>query len=190
MFTYIRNVVKSLLPATAGLHLAHDRISQRMQDFIEQQGPAFLAHLLRRLADELVNGAGSWYPTAGVTASPRTISTLLALEDHGPLGVTELAAMLRQSHPLVIVWIRELTALSLIASQAHPGDGRKTLIRLTTKGKREVGKVREALVAMEKASIRLMDEGGADVWESLWRMERACRKTPFAERLRQMEADC
>ncbi|HYM87431.1 MAG TPA: MarR family transcriptional regulator [Pseudoxanthomonas sp.] len=160
-----------------------------MQDFIEQQGPAFLAHLLRRVADELVNGAASWYPSAGVTAPPRTISTLLALQDHGPLGVTELATMLRQSHPLVIVWIKELTALSLIASKAHPGDGRKTLIRLTAKGKKEVGNVRKALLTMEKASKRLMDEGGADVWASLWRIERACRKTPFAERLRQMEPD-
>jgi len=160
-----------------------------MQDFIEQQGPAFLAHLLRRLADELVNGAGSWYPTAGVTAPPRTISTLLALQDHGPLGVTELATMLRQSHPLVIVWIKELTALSLIASKAHPGDGRKTMIQLTAKGKKEVGKVRDALMAMEKASQVLMDQGGADVWASLWRMEKACRETPFAERLRQMQTD-
>ncbi|KAF1718225.1 hypothetical protein CSC74_04900 [Pseudoxanthomonas yeongjuensis] len=160
-----------------------------MNDFIEQQGPAFLAHLLRRLADELIAGAANWYPTAGVTAPPRTISTLLALQDHGPLGVTELATMLRQSHPLVIVWIKELTALSFIASKAHPGDGRKTLIRLTAKGKKEVEKVRKALFAMEQASKRLMDEGGADVWASLWRMERACRKTPFAERLRRMEPD-
>lgn len=160
-----------------------------MQDFIEQQGPAFLAHLLRRLADELVNGACSWYPSAGVTAPARTISTLLALQDHGPLGVTELAAMLRQSHPLVIVWIKELTALSFIASKAHPGDGRKTLIRLTAKGIKEVDKVRKALSTMEEASKRLMDEGGADVWESLWRIERACRKTTFAERLRQVQPD-
>jgi DNA-binding MarR family transcriptional regulator len=160
-----------------------------MKDFIEEQGPAFLAHLLRRLADELVNGAANWYPSAGVTAPPRTISTLLALQDHGPLGVTELATMLRQSHPLVIVWIKELTALSFITSKAHPGDGRKTLIRLTAKGKKEVGNVRKALSIMEQASKHLMDEGGADVWTSLWRIERACRKTPFVERLRQLEPE-
>jgi DNA-binding MarR family transcriptional regulator len=160
-----------------------------MKDFIEQQGPAFLAHLLRRLADELINGAAAWYPSAGVTAPPRTISTLLALHDHGPLGVTELAAKLRQSHPLIIVWIRELTALSFIASKAHPNDGRKTLIQLTAKGKKEVGNVRKALVTMGKASNALMTEGGRDVWASLWRIERACRETPFSERLRQMEPD-
>ena len=90
--------------------------SLQMDDFIARQGPAFLAHLLRRLSDELIQGAALWYPTVGVTAPPRTISTLIALDDLGPLGVTELATLLRQSHPLVITWIRELTSLSFVAA--------------------------------------------------------------------------
>ncbi|HEY1229701.1 MAG TPA: hypothetical protein VGF26_20520, partial [Ramlibacter sp.] len=98
-----------------------------MSDFIQQQGPAFLAHLLRRLADELVQGAADWYPTVGVSVPPRTISTLLALDEHGPLGVTELAALLQQSHPLVIVWIRELTRLAMVKSRDDSADRRRTL---------------------------------------------------------------
>ena len=61
-----------------------------MDDFIQRQGPAFLAHILRRLADELIRGAALWYPEAGVTAPPRTASTLLALDTHAALGVTEI----------------------------------------------------------------------------------------------------
>ncbi len=75
------------------------------EDFIRRQGPAYLAHLLRRLSDELVRGADAWYPEVGVTVPPRTTSTLLALDEHGPLGVTEISTLLRQSHPLVINWI-------------------------------------------------------------------------------------
>src|SRR5690242_12562275 len=62
-------------------------------DFIRRQGPAFLAHLLRRLSDELVRGADDWYPQVGVAAPPRTASTLLALDERGPLGVTEISAL-------------------------------------------------------------------------------------------------
>src|SRR5580692_6042293 len=87
------------------------------QDFIRSQGPAFLAHLLRRLSDELVRGADEWSPEVGVTAPPRTTSTLLVLDEHGPLGVTEISALLRQSHPLVITWIKQLQDGSLIKTR-------------------------------------------------------------------------
>jgi DNA-binding MarR family transcriptional regulator len=155
-----------------------------MSDFIHQQGPAFLAHLLRRLADELIQGAADWYPTVGVTAPPRTISTLLALHDRGPLGVTELADLLRQSHPLVIVWIKELSRLSLVASKSDPADGRRTLVSLTSKGRKELLNVRKALVTMEQASAELLNLAGENAWKALWAMERGCREQSFLERLR------
>jgi len=154
-----------------------------MSDFIKQQGPAFLAHLLRRLADELVQGAADWYPTMGVTAPPRTISTLLALDERGPMGVTELAGLLRQSHPLVIVWIKELSRLSMVKSKDDPGDRRRTLVSLTTKGRNELVRIRKALVVMEQASTELLDLAGANSLQVLWSLEHHCRTTPFLQRL-------
>lgn len=159
-----------------------------MNDFIHQQGPAFLAHLLRRLADELVQGAKDWYPSVGVDAPPRTISTLLALDDHGPLGVTELAVVLRQSHSLVIVWIRELTRLSLVRSKSDPADGRRTVIVLTPKGRKQLLNVREALTVMASASAELLGPDSEAALSALWAIERSLRETPFIERLRQHEA--
>ncbi|MDT7812421.1 MAG: hypothetical protein QOJ42_2337 [Acidobacteriaceae bacterium] len=154
-----------------------------MNDFIHQQGPGFLAHLLRRLADELVQGAADWYPTVGVTAPPRTISTLLALDDHGPLSVTELADLLRQSHPLVIVWIKELSRLSLVTSKTDPADGRRTLVSLAGKGRKELLNVRKVLVTMDHASAELLSLGGENTWQALWAMERGCREQSFLQRL-------
>jgi DNA-binding MarR family transcriptional regulator len=154
-----------------------------MNDFIHQQGPAFLAHLLRRLADELVQGAADWYPTVGVTAPPRTISTLLALDDRGPLGVTELADLLQQSHPLVIVWIKELSRLSLVTSKTDPNDGRRTVVSLTHKGRKELVNVRKALVTMERASVELLDLAGKNTWQALWAMELGRREQSFLQRL-------
>ena len=155
-----------------------------MDDFIRRKGPAFLAHLLRRVSDELVRGATEWYPEAGVDAPPRTASTLLALDEHGPLGVTEIAGLLRQSHPLVISWIRQLDAAGLIRSRADSKDGRRTVIALTSKGRDEVVRLRKALVSMEAASRQLMDEAGPGLFEALGRMDDACRQVPFSRRLR------
>lgn len=159
-----------------------------MTDFVQQQGPAFLAHALRRLADELVRGGAVWYPEAGVTAPPRTTSTLIALDDRGPLGVTEIAGMLRQSHPLVIDWIKQLTSLGLVESGSDPRDRRRSVIQLTKEGRTEVRRLRRALVIMEEASRNLMDEVSPNMIEALWRMDEALRCKPFADRLRE-EAD-
>lgn len=155
-----------------------------MSDFIHSQGPAFLAHLLRRLADELIRGAEAWYPEMGVQAPPRTISTLLLLSQEGPLRVTAIASRLRQSHPLVIVWLKQLDELGLTCADSDPEDGRRTLISLSRKGKREVKRIREVLVTMEAASLRLLDAAGPDALEGLWRMEVACREQSFVELLR------
>ena len=155
-----------------------------MDDFIYRRGPAFLAHLLRRLADELVEGAAQWYPSVGVTVPPRTISTMLALDEHKQLGVMELADLLHQSHPLVIGWIKELSRLSLVSSKADPADKRRTLISLTAKGRKELKAIRQALAVMVTASVALMDvAGGESVWRALWAMERDCREQRFVQRL-------
>jgi MarR family transcriptional regulator, organic hydroperoxide resistance regulator len=155
-----------------------------MDDFIQRQGPAYLAHILRRLADELVRGAAEWYPEAGVSAPPRTTSTLLALDEHGPLGVTELSALLRQSHPLVIDWRRQLADLGFVETELDPKDGRRSVLVLTTEGRREVRRLRRALAVMEKASRRLMEQAGPGLFAALWRMDDALDRQPFVERLR------
>jgi DNA-binding MarR family transcriptional regulator len=155
-----------------------------MTEFIREQGPAFLAHLLRRLADELVRSAATWYPEVEVTAPPRTTSTLIALDDRGPLGVTEIAALLRQSHPLVIGWIKQLTELGFVDTQSDPRDGRRSIVALTEEGRAETQRLRSALAIMERASQRLMDEASPELFETLWRMEEAVRREAFVDRLR------
>lgn len=154
------------------------------EDFIRRQGPAFLAHLLRRLSDELVRGADAWSPEVGVTAPPRTTSTLLALDEQGPLGVVEIAKLLRQSHPLVITWIKQLQDHGLVKTKTDTGDRRRTVVALTAKGVIEVGLIRKALTRMGETSQALMDEAAPGLFDALWRMEQACRREPFADRLR------
>jgi len=164
------------------------KIGTKMSDFIHRQGPAFLAHLLRRLSDELVRGAEQWYPQVGVTAPPRTTSTLLALDERGPLGITEISALLRQSHPLVINWIKQLKAAGFIDVRADAADGRRTVVVLARKGVAEVRRLRKALVGMGKVSQALMDEAAPGLFEALWRMESACRDKPFVKRLQEHTA--
>ena len=160
-----------------------------MTDFIRGEGLAFLAHLLKRLSDGFVRGCAEWYPDAGLRITPRCASTIRALFKLGPLSVTELAATIRQSHPLAINWVRELKKLGLIETATDPEDGRRTLVRLTEAGLQEAEHCIATDEVIARAYADLMKEADADVFNALWRMEALCRAVPFEERLRTAAQD-
>ncbi|MCD9026722.1 MarR family transcriptional regulator [Luteimonas sp. BDR2-5] len=155
-----------------------------MPDFVETLGPAFLAHLLRRLSDELVEADRQWHAEAGIRNPPRTSSTLLALDAKGPMSVTALAAMLRQSHQLVMQWIRTLQAEGLVESRRDPSDARRTLISLTRAGREQLPALRHTIAAVEHATRALIDEIAPGIYDDLWNIERELRREPFVQRIR------
>lgn len=157
--------------------------SELKPDLIRQQGLPYLAHLLRRVSDELVAGVEEWSAAAGLQSPTRTRSTLIALSAHGVLSVTEIAALIRQTHPAVINWARLLSKAGLVVQESDPSDGRRTLIRLTAQGEEEVRRLREADATIAAAYTDLMQEADAKIFESLWRMEEACRRKPMQQRL-------
>lgn len=154
-----------------------------MDDFIRGLGSPFMAHLLRRLYDDFVADIEQWYAEIGVVAPARTHSTMLALEEQS-LGVVELATTLRQSHPLILLWLKQLKKLGFVEAKDHPSDGRRTVLSLTTEGRAELARCREADRLIGETYETLMKEADAPVFDALWRIERACRETPFIERLR------
>jgi len=160
---------------------------QRSEDFVRRQGPAFMAHLLRRLSDALVEGCTEWHPEQGICSAPRTSSTLLALDEKGSLSVTELSMLLRQSHPLVIHWIKQLRELGLVTSAKDPHDGRRSIISLTSEGRLTARRLRQALVTVDRAILDLIGESTPGLLEGLWKLEQNLLSTPFVDRLRALD---
>lgn len=153
-------------------------------DFIESLGPGFLAHLLRRISDELVEADKLWNAEKEVPNPPRTASTLLALDARGAMSVTELAATLRQSHQLVQQWIAELDACGLIHTRRDPEDRRRSIVALTPRGNHEIQRLRDSIIPVAQANLDLLTEGLPGIYEALWRIERSLRSWPFIERIR------
>lgn len=160
-----------------------------MNDFIRGEGLPFLAHLLKRLSDDFVRGCTAWYPEAGLSAPPRCASSIRALAKLGPLSITELAATIRQSHPLAINWVRELQKLELVTTAVDPEDGRRTLVSLTDAGVAEAERCVASDEVIATAYAKLMEDAGTEVLEPLWRMEALCRTKPFEDRLRAAAKD-
>jgi MarR family transcriptional regulator, organic hydroperoxide resistance regulator len=153
-------------------------------DFVESLGPAFLAHLLRRISDALVEADRQWHAEAGIKNPPRTSSTLLALDANGPMSVTQLAGLLRQSHQLVMQWIHALQAEGLVESKRDPSDARRTLVSLTRAGRKQIPALRHTIAAVEHATRALIQEVAPGIHEDLWNIEHALRREQFVERIR------
>lgn len=153
-------------------------------DFVRSEGVFFLAHILRRLSDEIVEGCAAWYAEMSLDAPPRTASTLHLLYRRGPQSVTEMASALRQSHPLAIQWIRQLAELGLVETMKDRGDRRRTIVSLTARGAAQAERLIAAHEVFERAYRQLAREADADPFEALWRLDGALQKRGLANRLR------
>lgn len=73
---------------------------------------------------------------------PAGIRILSLLDELGPLGVTAIAEADRSSQPTVSGAVRQLVAEGWVAKEPDPSDARRTLVRLTAKGRQRLAAAR------------------------------------------------
>jgi len=101
------------------------------------------------------------------------LSILLTLLDHGPLRMTELAAVERVRTPTTTVAIRRLEKLGLVRRSRDPSDMRAVLVEVTPEGlvqHREALRVRRTYLA--EILNRLTDDEKACLTKALKPLER------------------
>ncbi len=72
-------------------------------------------------------------------AGTRVISVL---DEHGPLGISELAALDRCSQPTMSAAVRQLVERGWVTKQPNPADARGSVVALTGAGRAELTRVR------------------------------------------------
>jgi DNA-binding MarR family transcriptional regulator len=75
---------------------------------------------------------------------PSGARALSLLDEHGPSGVTALAAADRCSQPTMTATVKALREQGLVDRQPHPHDGRAHVIALTEAGHSELARIRHA----------------------------------------------
>ena len=98
-----------------------------MDDFIQRQGPAYLAHLLGRLHDELVRGAEQWYPDMGVTVSFLEKAPEQGAEPRRGVRVPAAAVVQRDGVDAGFVVAGETAELRKVEAGGKLGDDREVL---------------------------------------------------------------
>ena len=161
-----------------------ERSEQRQEDFVVSLGRPFLAHRLRRLSEILVDGMAEVRSQRGMKSPPRSSSTLLLLEREGTLAVTEIAARLRLSHPLIIKMVEALTREGFLTSEMDSADRRRRCVSLTAAGRAEAKRVRNFTDVVGRAFDSVAEEIGVDLYDVLVAFEDAMQNQPLAARVR------
>lgn len=153
------------------------------EDYVAGLGPAFTAHRLRRMSDAFVDACGQWLARQGLSAPPRSISTLRLLLQSEPLSVTEIATRIRLSHPFIVRTLGELERLDLVVLGRDAKDKRKRMVRLTEKGRSEAQAFVATAAPLAAAYASLFEDAGVDLAAALDAVEQAHRRRSLAERL-------
>ncbi|WP_296615608.1 MarR family winged helix-turn-helix transcriptional regulator [Sphingomonas sp.] len=154
-----------------------------MDDFIQSQGVIWLPHILRRLANRFTDACDLLFERYDIMVPARLVSVVHLLHDRGPCGVTAIAAITGQSHPLINNYLKRLGALGLVTTAPDTIDRRRTLVALTDAGHAQAERLLAIRPVLVDTYRDLLASADADIFDALWRIEAALKRQGFAERV-------
>jgi len=155
-------------------------------DLVARLGPLALATRLRRLAEMLYRDGPRIYDDAGVDFEPRWFPLYhLLLEATAPVTVSLAAKALGQRHPAIVQIAREMCRRGMLVSTADRKDRRKTMLRLTPKGRAALTGLRPVWADIEAVARELLREAGGDFLARVTRIENALSRAGVYQRVRQ-----
>lgn len=116
-------------------------------------------HLFREIMRIHQAVLGIFSRETGMTSSRFALLRILAIHHPVELGVREIAQRLAVDAAAVTRQVKELEAAGLVSRRADPRDGRRTRLRLSTKGKAAFRAIHERVLRFEETlSSRLAKE--------------------------------
>jgi GNAT superfamily N-acetyltransferase/DNA-binding MarR family transcriptional regulator len=150
---------------------------------LQDYGALFLGSRLKRVSEALYAGVDEVYQAHGVDLPSRCFPVLVLLRDNGPLGITQLAGHLGQSHPAVSQMSHLLREHGVVVEKADPGDERRRLLALSARGVALLGRMGEIWQAITGAVGDLSAATGVDLLAALGALDGALDQRAFAERV-------
>jgi len=124
---------------------------------------AFLAIQLRSLAELITEQGNDLLASAGLRLPSRAVSSVLLIAERGQISVADIGRELNQPHQLVTQRVEILSRLGLIERRDDPSDGRRNILALTRKGKKELRLLEACLRNAEQAFLNLFEEIECDL---------------------------
>lgn len=152
-------------------------------DFIASLGLPFLSHRFKRASALINEGTTRLLREQGCTAPATSASTLLLLDQHGPLGIMEIAARLKLDHALITRMSSSLAESRYVDVETDSEDKRRRIVSLTSQGKEQAEKIRRINRIIAEAFQEIFEETGIDLLAAIERFEDALGEKSMVDRL-------
>lgn len=149
---------------------------------------AFLASMAGRLRDQICVEADDIFKSNNISTPVNDVSYMLYLKQNGSSSIAELARAQDYSHQRVALRIDILEKLRLVTKVADDKDQRRKLIKLTTKGKKEMAFVQKMYSETAMAIEHLFKEVDVDLMEKISDVLDALKKRSLLDRLQDVES--
>ena len=150
---------------------------------LRDYGGLLLGSRLKRVSEALYAGVDAVYQAQGLNLPSRGVPILLLLRDNGPMGITELAAELGQTHPAVSQISRILLHRGVVTEKQDPADERRRLLALSPRGAAWL----QGMAGVWQAVVGAVDELAAatqvDFLAALGAVDAALAQRGFADRI-------
>lgn len=143
-----------------------------------------MATRLKSLSERLAKDVAQIYKELSFDFEPRWFAIVYALRDKETLAVTELATMLRQTHPAVNQVANVLVEKGLVIESKDEADQRKRLLRLSDSGAVLVSKMEVIWNKIKVANDQLLADTDADFLSRIQDIEAALDDTPMYTRVK------
>lgn len=114
---------------------------------------------------------------------PAGVRALSLLDEHGPSGVTALAAADRCSQPTMTATVKALREQGLVDRRPHPTDGRAHVVALTAAGHDELARIRRANADLVTARLADTHHTAEEVATAVAVLRDVLRPTPQEDTL-------
>jgi GNAT superfamily N-acetyltransferase/DNA-binding MarR family transcriptional regulator len=155
-----------------------DRTIASLHDY----GELLLASRMRRVSESMYAGVDAVYREQGVELSSSCFPILFLLRDRGRLGISELGALLGQSHAAVSQMSRKLLRARVVREWTDPADERRRLLALSAGGAALMKRLEPVWEALRRA-VQVLESDHA-IASALTGIDRLLEKRSFAQRIR------
>ncbi len=154
------------------------------RDIIEELGSLALATRLKNLSERLAKDVALVYKELSFDFEPRWFAIVYALKGKETMAVTELASMLKQTHPAVNQVANVLVQKGLVEESKDEADQRKRLLKLSKAGSRLVKKMEGVWESIKIANDELLKTTDPDFLERIKALEASLDEESMYDRVK------
>jgi len=152
-------------------------------NFYAKTGKMAIGTRLRKLGESITEDAAHIYKLYDVQLQPRWFPVFYVLSEGTYMPITTIANEIRHSHASVSQIVKEMKKKGLVIDKMDNTDGRRTLVALSTKGKKEAEKIQDQYKDVGGAVEAIFNQTTYDLWKAIEEWEHLLEQKTLLKRV-------